>query len=152
MIENGQIVASGELHEILARLDIPLIAGRNAGTVIDAKPQRYDDDYDLTQFRFSGGELLVPGQYDSTIPNLRLRIAASDVSICRTRPQQTTILNVLPAIVDDIEPAGRSSDLVRLALGSDFLVAEVTRRSVTRLDLKQGDHVFAQVKSVTVRR
>ena len=152
LIEDGRIVANGELHEILARLDIPMLTGRNAGAVIDAIPERYDEDYDLTQFRFSGGELLVPGHYDSSIPNLRLRIAASDVSICRTRPQKTTILNVLPAVVDDFQPAGRSSELLRLAMGNDFLVAEVTRRSVTHLDLKQGDDVFAQVKSVTVRR
>lgn len=152
LIDEGRIVANGELHEILARLDIPMLSGRNAGTVIDAKPERYDSDYDLTSFCFSGGELLVPGHYESTTPNLRLRIAASDVSICRTRPQKTTILNVLPADIDDIQPTGPSSDLVRLSMGDDFLVAEVTRRSVTNLDLKKGDHVFAQVKSVTVRR
>jgi ABC-type molybdate transport system ATPase subunit len=31
------------------------------------------------------------------------------------------------------------------------VLAQVTRRSVKRLELKHGDHVFAQVKSVTVR-
>lgn len=152
LMDSGRIVASGELHDVLARLDIPMLLGRNAGTVIDASPERYDSDYDLTRFRFSGGELLVPGHYDSSTPNLRLRVAARDVSICLTRPQKTTILNVLPADVDDIQPTGPSTDLVRLAMGDDFLVAQVTRRSVTNLDLKKGDHVFAQVKSVTVRR
>jgi len=152
LIEEGRVVADGELHAMLARLDIPMLAGRNAGTVINATPERHDSDYDLTLFRFSGGELLVPGKYDSTIPNMRLRIAASDVSICRTRPQKTTILNVLPADIDEIQPTGSSTDLVRLAIGDDFLVAQVTRRSVTNLDLRKGDHVFAQVKSVTVRR
>jgi molybdate transport system ATP-binding protein len=83
---------------------------------------------------------------------LRLRIAASDVSICLTRPQKTTILNILPATIDDIQKTGDSADLVRLALGRDFLVAQVTRRSVVGLDLKKGDRVFAQVKSMTVRR
>ena len=152
LIEEGRVVAGGELHAMLARLDIPMLTGRNAGTVIDATPERHDSDYDLTLFRFSGGELLVPGKYDSTIPNMRLRIAASDVSICRTRPQKTTILNVLPADIDEIQPTGSSTDLVRLAIGDDFLVAQVTRRSVANLDLRKGDHVFAQVKSVTVRR
>ncbi len=152
LIEDGRVIAHGELHAMLARLDIPMLTGRNAGTVIDATPVRYDSDYDLTQFRFSGGELLVPGEFDATIPNMRLRIAASDVSICRTRPQKTTILNVLPADIDEIQPTGSSTDLVRLALGDDFLVAQVTRRSVTNLDLRKGDQVFAQVKSVTVRR
>lgn len=152
VIDDGRIVASGELHAMLARLDIPLLSGRNAGTVIDARPERYDAEYDLTRFRFSGGDLLVPGHYESTEPNLRLRIAASDVSLCLTRPQKTTILNVLPAEIDEIQPTGEATDLVRLSMGDDYLVAEVTRRSVINLDLKRGDPVFAQVKSVTVRR
>jgi molybdate transport system ATP-binding protein len=152
LIENGKIVGSGELHEMLSRLDLPMLSGRNAGSVFEATPERYDSSYDLTQFRFSGGELHVPGCFDLNTPNLRLRIAASDVSICLTRPQKTTILNILPATVDDIQRTGDSSDLVRLALGRDFLVAQVTRRSVVGLDLKKGDRVFAQVKSMTVRR
>ncbi len=152
VIDDGRIVASGELHAMLARLDVPLLTGRNAGTVIDATPERYDADFDLTRFRFSGGDLLGPGHYDPAEPNLRLRIAASDVSLCLTRPQKTTILNVLPAEVDEIQPAGEATDLVRLSIGDDCLVAEITRRSVINLDLKKGDPVFAQVKSVTVRR
>lgn len=152
LIDSGKIVASGELHEMLSRLDVPILYGRNAGTVIQAMPERYDADYDLTRFRFSGGEILVPGHYDVNTPNLRLRIAASDVSLCVTRPQKTSILNVLPAEVDDIQPTGPSTDLVRLVIGDDFFLAQVTRLSVARLDLKKGDQVFAQVKSVTVRR
>lgn len=152
LIDAGEIIANGELHEMLARLDVPMLSGRNAGTVIDAIPGRYDTDYDLTHFRFSGGELSVPGQYDSSTPNLRLRIAASDVSICLAQPEKTTVLNIIAAEIDDVQAASSSSTLVRLAVGTDYLLALVTRRSVARLDLKTGDRVFAQVKSVTVRR
>lgn len=152
LIDDGKIVGSGELHAMLARLDLEMLSGQNAGSVIDATPVRYDRDYDLTQFGFSGGELHVPGQFEPDGPTLRLRIAASDVSICLSRPQQTTILNILPATVDEIHRTSESSALVRLVLGSEFLVARVTRRSVSSLDLKKGDRVFAQVKSVTVKR
>lgn len=152
LMDNGRIVASGELHEMLLRLDLPMLFGANAGTVIEAKPWRYDRDYDLTQFNFSGGELNVPGCYDTSTPNLRLRIAARDVSICLERPENTTILNVLEAEIDDVQFAERPSALVRLAIGTDYLLALITRRSLARLDLKRGDRVFAQVKSVTVRR
>ncbi len=152
LMENGRIVAGGELHAMLTRLDLPMLAGRNAGAVIDAEPERYDSDYDLTQFSYAGGVLQVPGRYDESVPNLRLRIAASDVSICLTRPRQTTILNVLPAEVEAIQPMDRSTDLVRIALGEEKLLAQITRRSVASLDLKPGDRVFAQVKSVTVKR
>jgi len=152
LIDGGKIVGSGELHEMLARLDLPMLSGPNAGSVIEATPAHYDSDYDLTQFGFSGGELFVPGQYDTNADFVRLRISASDVSLCLTRPEKTTILNILPAKVDEVGDAGPSSALVRLVIGSDKLLARITRRSATRLDLKKGDSVFAQVKSVTVKR
>jgi molybdate transport system ATP-binding protein len=152
LMEDGKIAGSGELHEILSRLDVPMLSGPTAGAVIEAKPRHYDNDFDLTQFSISAGELCVPGRYDLTASTVRLRIAANDVSICLAQPEKTTILNVLAAKIDDVRVAEPSSALVRLRIGTDYLLARITRRSVVRLDLKKGDRVFAQVKSVTVRR
>lgn len=152
LIDNGRIVASGELHEMLSRVDLPMLAGPNAGSVIEAAPKRYDREYDLTEFHFSGGELWVPGHYASTEKRVRLRIAAQDVSLCLVEPDNTTILNVFAAEIDDIRPSGTAAALLRLSVGGDHLLAQITRRSVARLSLKKGDRVFAQVKSVTVRR
>lgn len=152
LIEKGKIVGNGGLQPMLSRLDLPMLSGRNAGSVINATPETYDSDYDLTSFNISGGTLSVPGQFDLNASSVRLRVAASDVSICLTKPEKTTILNVLAARVDDVHVASPSSSLVRLAIGSNYLLAKITKRSVVRLDIKKGDRVFAQVKSVTVRR
>jgi len=152
LMDNGKIVASGELHTLLSRLDLPLLSGVNAGCVVDARPQRYDKPFNLTELAFSGGVLTVPGRYETRDRSVRLRIAAHDVSLCLSRPDGTTILNVIESRIDGIENVGTSSALVRLAAGDDYLLAMITRRSVSRLDLKRGDRVFAQVKSVTVRR
>lgn len=89
---------------------------------------------------------------DASTKCTRLRISANDVSICLTRPEKTTILNVLSAEVDEVQQGATSSVVVRLAIGNDYLLAWITKRSATRLDLKKGDKVFAQVKSVTVKR
>lgn len=152
IMDAGKIVASGELHEVLSRLDLPLLSDANAGCVVDARPQRYDKAFNLTELAFSGGVLTIPGRYEARDRRVRLRIAARDVSLCLSRPDATTILNVIETIIDDVQDIGSSSALVRLAAGDDYLLAMITRRSVSRLDLKRGDQVFAQVKSVTVRR
>lgn len=151
LIDNGRIVASGELHAVLSRVDLPLLDGGNAGCVIDAWPQRFDKAFNLTELAFSGGVLTVPGRYEMRDRSVRLRIAAQDVSLCLSRPDGTTILNVIESRIDEINDVGPSSALVRLAAGDDYLLAMITRRSVSRLDLTIGDRVFAQVKSVTVR-
>ena len=82
---------------------------------------------------------------------MRLRIAASDVSIVRERPSETTILNVLRATIDAVQPVNAATALIRLGVGNQNLLAQVTNRCAGRLNLRPGDRVFAQIKSVTVR-
>ncbi len=149
VLDNGKVTASGDLFDMLAFADVPQLSGRNAGVVLWATPVDLEDG--LTKFDFGDGDIWVPGEYPVNKHAVRLRVAASDVSITRERPQQTTILNVLRAVVEDIRTVDEASALVRMVVGNQNLLAQVTNRSVNRLELKPGDRVFAQVKSVTVR-
>lgn len=150
VMENGRISAAGELQTILARTDLPMLAGSNAGVIIAAQRSAYDEKYDLTQFSFSGGQLFLPGP--ARTDAARIRVAASDVSIARVKPESSTILNVLPARINAITPESTATCLVELAVGNDLLLARITLRSSAELDLKPGDTVFAQIKSATLRR
>lgn len=150
VLHDGQVVAEGELQKTLSRIDLPQLSGRNAGALIEAMPVRYDQEYDLTLFRFSGGELWAPGRF--TADAVRLRIRASDVSLSRVAAESSTILNILSAEIEASHAETASTQLLRLKLGTDHLVARITRRSMDELRLKSGDSVFAQIKSVTVRR
>ena len=150
VLDDGEIVAEGNLQETLARIDLPQLAGRNAGAVIEARQVRYDEEFDLTLFGFSGGELWVAGHHEPH--RARLRVSASDVSLSRVAAESSTILNILPALIEATASESAATELVRLRLGDEVLVARITRRSMQQLALKVGDEVFVQVKSVTVRR
>jgi molybdate transport system ATP-binding protein len=150
VLDNGGIVAEGDLQSTLTQIDLPQLGGRNAGAVIEAKQSRYDDEFDLTLFEFSGGEIWAPGRHSSS--TTRLRISASDISLARSPAESSTILNILPAVIEATATETASTELVRLKLGDDILIARITRRSLQQLSLKVGDNVYAQVKSVTVRR
>ena len=147
----GRVLASGDLQDVLVQLDIPVLGGDNAGSIIDGVVAGFDNDDELTCLEFSGGRLWVPGRVGAEGAALRLRTQASDISLCRSRPDQSTILNILPAEIDAIQPGEGPTVLVRLRLGDDRIVARVTRRSIRELGLRQGDSLFAQVKSVAVR-
>jgi molybdate transport system ATP-binding protein len=149
VLEKGAAVADGSLFDVLSRVDVPLLAGRNAGVVLWATP--VDHEYGLTKFDFGDGDIWVPGEFPADNVPMRLRIAATDVSIMRERPEQTTILNVLRSTVEEIHRVDAARALVRLVVGNQSLLAQVTNRSVARLQLGEGDRVFAQLKSVTVR-
>ena len=151
VIDGGRVAADGELHDVLVRMDIPALGGDQSGSVIEGIAHEHDDEDDLTRLAFSGGDLWVPGRAAVEGAPLRLRIRASDVSLCRSMPEQSTILNILPAVVEAIQPGNGPSMLVRLKLGDDRIVARVTRRSIRELGLQPGDELFAQIKSVAVR-
>jgi molybdate transport system ATP-binding protein len=152
VVDDGHVVASGELQDVLVRLDVSALDGDHAGSVIEGNASIYDESDDLTRLEFSGGQLWVPGHAGSNGSPLRLRIRASDVSLCRDRPEHSTILNILPASVEAIQEDDGPSMLVRLVLGNDRILARVTKRSIRELELKAGDNVFAQIKSVAIRQ
>ena len=149
ILDRGRVAAHGSLFDVLSRVDVPQLADRNAGVVLWAAPIAHEDG--LTKFDLPDGDIWVPGEFEGGRGPMRLRIAATDVSITRERPSQTTILNVLRAIVEEIHEIDKARALVRLGVGNQDLLAQVTNRSVARLELKEGERVFAQVKSVTVR-
>jgi molybdate transport system ATP-binding protein len=151
VVDGGHVVASGELQDVLVRLDIPVLDGDHAGSVIEGTSGSYDEPDDLTRLEFSGGELWVPGKAGPDGSPLRLRIRASDVSLCRDRPAHSTILNILPVRVEAIHVEDGPSTLVRLVLGDDRILARITRRSIRELGLQPGEQLFAQIKSVAVR-
>jgi molybdate transport system ATP-binding protein len=84
---------------------------------------------------------------------VRVRIQARDVSLSLIRPEQTSVLNVLPAVVTDLSDDGPGQVLVGLRLGEHTrLLARISRLSCERLGLVPGLAVYAQVKGVAMVR
>ena len=97
------------------------------------------------------GEVLWVNQLQQPLGSRRrLRIPARDVSICRQRPNDSSILNILPVTIAEIEDCTDARLLLRLALGEQHLLARITRKSAQRLELARGDQVYAQIKSVAL--
>jgi len=151
VMEHGRVAARGDLQSVLVAADAQVLAGDQASSLINGTALSYDENDDLTRVQFSGGELWVPGNAGTEGAQLRLRIRASDVSLCRIRAEQSTILNVVPALVESIRDDEGAAALVRVSLGEASILSRVTRRSVRELNLQEGDEVFAQIKSVAVR-
>ena len=151
VIDNGVVKANGDLQDVLVGSAVPALAGEEAGSVIEGIVSGYDESDELLRLSLSSGDLWVPGEKREQGSGLRLRVRANDISLCRARPEHSTILNILPATIEAIQDVQGPSTLVRLALGDDKLLARVTRRSVRELGLEAGDELFAQIKSVAVR-
>ncbi|BAN34894.1 putative molybdenum transport system ATP-binding protein [Sulfuricella denitrificans skB26] len=150
LMDRGKTVAHGPLHAMLARLDLPLAHGDEAGVVLDTVIGEHDDTFRLTRLDYSGGSISVARQTQAPGHPMRLRIHARDVSLALEHHDDSSILNILPAQVVEIADENPSQVMIKLDTGGVPLLARVTRKSRTLLGLQPGTMVFAQVKSVAL--
>ncbi|MBI5330203.1 MAG: molybdenum ABC transporter ATP-binding protein [Betaproteobacteria bacterium] len=150
-LDGGRAVAQGPLSETLARIDLPIRLGEDAGIVLDARVIERDPEWNLARVEFPGGSVWVRDGGHPLDATVRIRILARDISLALTPHPGSSILNTLPCVVeqiaDDTHPA---LALVRLKAGPSPLVARVTRRSAHALNLQPGLLLYAQIKAVAL--
>ena len=153
LIDDGRVLATGSVDEIMGRLDLAPATGRyEAGAVIEARVESHDAHYDLTRLEFVGGALTVPRVDANVGERVRVRIRARDVSIATREPQDLSIHNILRGTLTEIrDEAGPIVD-VRIVIGEAALIVRVTRHSIDRLSLRPGQPVFALVKAISLDR
>jgi molybdate transport system ATP-binding protein len=139
------------LTETLARLDLPIHLGEDAGVVLRAVVAEIDAAWHLARVEFPGGSLWVRDAGHLVGHAVRVRILARDVSIALAPVSGVSIQNCLPATVDqmaqDYHPA---LSLLRMRLGESPLLARLTRRSAAALALEPGKPVWVQIKAVAL--
>jgi molybdate transport system ATP-binding protein len=151
VLDGGRALATGPLGETLARLDLPIQLGEDAGVVLEGTIAVRDPQWHLAQVRCEGAAFWVRDAGHAVGHPVRIRILARDVSLARSPARDSSILNILPAEIREIgREAHPAQAMVKLAAGSSPLLARVTRRSVEALALTPGARVFAQVKTVAL--
>jgi molybdate transport system ATP-binding protein len=151
VMQDGRAVGAGPLTETLARLDLPIHLGEDAGVVLHAVVAEMDAAWHLARVEFSGGSLWVRDVGHTVGHPVRVRILARDVSIALAPVAGVSIQNCLPATVEqmaaDYHPA---LSLLRLRVGESPLLARLTRRSAAALALEPGKPVWVQIKAVAL--
>jgi molybdate transport system ATP-binding protein len=150
LLEQGRLVEQGSLLTLCSRLDTRLSHEEQAAAILTARVAQHDAEYGLSELTVDGHTLLVNHLPHAVGQSRRIRIPARDVSVCRHRPLDSSILNILPVSVVEIEDTNAARLLVRLSLGSQYLLARITRKSCVELGLCIGDNIYAQIKSAAL--
>jgi molybdate transport system ATP-binding protein len=151
LLESGRVLASGPAAATLARLDLSMGLADDAGVLVEGRVAGFDVAYDLLQLAAAGGTIHVAHAALAAGTRLQLRILARDVSLALTRPQDSSVLNQLQAIVVATWPANTAAHvIVKLDAGGTSLLARITRRSYDQLGLETGKPVWAQVKAAAL--
>jgi len=150
LMEQGKVLASGNIANMLTRMDLPLAHNTDAESIIEAQVVGYDETYHLTLLQFPGGQFTVSGNELAIGKSVRVRILARDVSITLEQQTNTSILNIFPVTVQELTEESPAQLTIRLNANGTPLLSRITCKSASLLELEVGKEVYAQVKSVAL--
>ena len=153
LLSDGKALASGPIGETLARLDLPMALGDDAGVVVNGSVSAYDDHYHLLTLQLPGSALHLRVAHAPMAVGkaLRVKVQARDVSLSLQAEEHSSILNRLPVtVIQEIAADNNAHVLVRLDAEGTPLLARITRFSRDQLQLHPGQTLWAQIKAVAV--
>ncbi|MFJ2709918.1 molybdenum ABC transporter ATP-binding protein [Pseudomonas sp. NPDC087346] len=153
LLSDGKALASGPIGETLARLDLPMAMGDDAGVIIEGQVSDYDTDYQLLSLQLPDTRLTIRVTHAPMKVGqaLRCKVQARDISLTLQNSEFSSILNRLPVTVVSEQAADNAAHvLIRLDAGGTPLVARITRFSRDQLGVHAGQQLWAQIKAVAV--
>jgi molybdate transport system ATP-binding protein len=153
LLEDGKVSASGPLKETLLRADLPFVFEDDAEAVVDGLVTAHDQAYGLLSLQLPGSSISLQLAHGPLAlgKSVRIKVKARDVSLSLQRAEDSSVLNLLPArVLDWIAVAEQAHVLVRVQVGSEQLMARITRYSFDHLKIQRGQSLWAQVKSVSL--
>lgn len=148
-LDHGRIIAEGVAADILGDPMITPAGVRAAGAVIEAEVVAHHDD-GLSELLASGCSLWLPRVAQAPGARLRLRIAAQDVILAREVPSAISALNVLSGRVASIRAGEGPGMLVSVTTQAGPVLARITARSATALELTPGADCHVIVKALSI--
>ena len=149
ILKDGKVVKYGPVGKVFSDIQLrESIGDEHSGAVLDTTVLEHDTDYGITRLDFMGQQLSVPIQDIATGQVLRVHIHSKDVSLATQPPEGlTSVLNILKTTVRKIgENVGYSVD-IELDAGQTLL-ATITRKSLSNLNLRPGQSIYAYIKAI----
>ena len=153
LLSDGKALASGPIGETLARLDLPMAMGDDAGVIIEGQVSAYDAQYQLLSLQLPATEMNIRVTHEPMTVGqaLRCKVHARDISLALHNDASSSILNRLPVTVVSEQAADNAAHvLIRLDAGGTPLLARITRYSRDHLAIQPGQQLWAQIKAVAV--
>lgn len=149
LLEAGTVGIAGPALRVLNHPDLPLALRDDAGVVLEGSV-RARDEHGLLTLDTRAGPLLAYGGDHATGTRLRVRVQARDVSLALQRHDDSSLLNLLPATLEELADLPGGQVQARLDASGAPLLARISHRSVERMVLRPGMRLWAQVKAVAL--
>lgn len=148
-LKDGRIARQGSAAEVLGDPSVAPTGVRDVGAVLDAHVTTHHDD-GLSELDAGGTPLFLPRIAQAPGTMVRVRIAAHEVILSRTRPKGLSALNMLSGTVVEVRQGEGPGAIVTLDTPAGRVLSRITRRSAKALDLAPGVSCCAIIKTVAI--
>ena len=145
VLKEGRVVARGAPRKALLGARFAL------SSLLRARFGSLDARYGITRLAHPAGEIIVAATLPRSDGPIPVEVRATDVAIAKSAPTDLSLRTILRATITKINGEEGAFIFVALALpGGDALVAAITRLAADALALREGEKVYALVKSVAL--
>lgn len=152
LVDGGRVLAAGALAEVLQQPAARRLLGESqVGTLVFGHVQAHDERYALSTIACDGFALRVPRLPLPVGAAVRARLPAREIALALAPPNDVSITNRLPGMVDAVVPRDGPYCAVQVRIGpSTVLAVNITRESADRLALAPGQPVWCLIKTVAL--
>lgn len=152
LMRDGAILAQGELSELSLSPALQSVIGVDLiGAVVNARLVGVDPGTGLARLAVGQGELKVAAAGLAAQTALRIQLLARDIIVATAQPSNLSVRNCLAGTVSGITGDSAGSDLIRIDIGGESILARITSAATRELDLRVGLPVWALIKSVSIQ-
>ncbi|GAC14633.1 molybdenum ABC transporter ATP-binding protein [Aliiglaciecola lipolytica] len=150
LINRGEVVGQGPSANVLTDLNQPLMLSSDLQTVLHGEVKAFDTQNQVAEIDTDAGPLYLSQISNSVGEHLKVVIHAKDVSVALSNAQDTSILNILPATVEEFKFTENASVILKLRVGRRFILSQITQKSFNQLKIVKQLPLFAQIKAVVL--
>ncbi|WP_158600757.1 molybdenum ABC transporter ATP-binding protein [Marinomonas hwangdonensis] len=152
VLEKGRVLEEGNTQRLISTLGTSFARYQDASMVVSGTVVEQNTEWGLSWLGFENQTIAFKQGKEAIGDSVRLRIQSRDISVSLSKHEDSSILNRLTVVIDDMEKDNKdpSMVMVRLLAGNTPLLAKITALSAHSLKLEKGQTLVAQIKSVAV--
>ena len=145
VLKEGKLQAKGSYTDLVSG---PILDSSDRSVVFPALVQECTDQG--SELRFGPHIIRCSKTVASAGEKVRVRIKASDVSLFRKKPEQTSLLNIFKGKVTGIETTEDKENYITLDLGEQKVLSKISALSTQNLGVQPDQELWLAVKSTAV--
>jgi len=150
IIKQGKVIAQDSILNLLTRLDLSLAHEEQSTSLLQVKVLEHNDADCLTVLSLGSQKVWIEKVTAEIGQLASIRVFSRDIIVSAIQPVESSALNVLLGDITEIEHTQSSKVLIIVNIEQQKLLARITRKSLNNLDLKIGQQVYIQFKSVSL--